>query len=232
MLRLPPSPSGLASRVLSSSIARACILHKHGPRARRAPLCFQGDQCHLVSRTRICPGRPRWTSRVRGADGRECGQAGSAGSRWVCRDTSWGLGGVSQGQTWVLDTKLAGLWGLGTGSIRGRFEWDWLSWTGSLPEEVWNVTSRAPEELRLRVALGAVQGCRVRASRPVRPLCLRLPAHGDPGTLPVHGDRSRVGGPWQGVSSTFLYPLVGFFLRGFPCQTCYFVRDVLGSRWF
>ncbi|VFV43977.1 Hypothetical predicted protein, partial [Lynx pardinus] len=51
--------------------------------------------------------------------------------------------------------------------------------------------SRAPEELRLRVALGAVQGCRVRASRPVWPLCLRLPAHGDPGTLPVHGDRSR-----------------------------------------
>lgn len=64
---VPPSrrlPVALRPGVLSSYISPCVHFISTQPRAHRAPLRFQGDRCHLVSWTGICPGCPQWTGRL------------------------------------------------------------------------------------------------------------------------------------------------------------------------
>lgn len=144
---------------------------------------------------------------------------------------------------------LAGVRGVWSRRVRG---WaaptadlrDWLSRPGSRPEEVLKVTSWDPE--------GPPQGW-----GPERPVwsgrcacvCLRVRGPRCPpcvwGPLPCTESWAPTasllcvgsGGPRQGVCTqalltpglTLLRPPVFFFLWGFPCQTCYFVPNVLAS---
>lgn len=121
---LPPAVSQRPASRRCTECAHALYLNTF--LGHRALLGFHGDHCRLVSQAVtclvVCRGRGmerrlasrgwRWTSpgsRQRGADRKSLVRWAVTQAPWLCWDSIRGLHGVPQGQTQVLDTRLAEL---------------------------------------------------------------------------------------------------------------------------